>query len=317
VSNFLSTTIGYAVTAVHASKYGLGIEVQFPNLRGIKIDTNVPFTSFLNDILKEASDYAITRRFIVVPWDITPIKTKAFKDLPDIRPALGYINKLWLNHRDSFLECHDILCLAEKLTIAIVRDIMTTDEKLANEIADYTLSIIKELRQMIEEQKIESLDPITKFLNNAYMFAESMGITNPTMIKILRYILENPQKAGIMLVGVRDKDKAEKYARDLDAVMHQLAFRYNIVETQSTVQGTDPDATIVYSILKNAYDNAKYQIAILAKSALIPGTPRQFLGSIQTNTTINGKRVIAYFVSLADFVRLFLHGETEETENTS
>ncbi len=74
----LSSTIGYAVTAVHASKYGLGIEVQFPNLRGIKIDTNVPFTSFLNDILKEASDYAITRRFIVIPWDVTPIKTKAF-----------------------------------------------------------------------------------------------------------------------------------------------------------------------------------------------------------------------------------------------
>ena len=111
VANFLSSTIGYAVTAVHASKYGLGIEVQFPNLRGIKIDTNVPFTSFLNDILKEASDYAITRRFIVIPWDITPIKTKAFRDLPDIRPALGYINRLWLNHRDAFLECHDILCL--------------------------------------------------------------------------------------------------------------------------------------------------------------------------------------------------------------
>jgi len=317
VANFLSATIGYAVTAVHASRYGLGIEVQFPNLRGIKIDTNVPFTSFLNDILKEASDYAITRRFIVIPWDAMPIKTRAFRDLPDVKPALGYINKLWLNHRDAFLECHDILCLAEKLTIAIVRDIMTIDEKLANEIADYTLSIIRDLRQMIEEQKAESLDPITKFLNNAYMFAESMGITNPTMIKILRYILENPQKAGIVLVGVRDREKAEKYARDLDAVIHQLAFRYNIVETNTTIQGTDPDATIVYSILKNAYNNAKYQVAILAKSALIPGTPRQFLGSIQTNTTINGKRVIAYFVSLADFVKLFLHGETEETENTS
>jgi hypothetical protein len=149
------------------------------------------------------------------------------------------------------------------------------------------------------------------------MFAENMGITNPTTIKILRYILENPQKAGIMLVGVRDRDLAEKYSRDLDAVIHQLAFRYNIVETQTTPQGTDPDATIVYSILKNAYDNAKYQIAILAKSALIPGTPRQFLGSIQTNTTINGKRVIAYFVPLAKFVGLFLHGETEETDNTS
>ena len=317
VSNFLSSTIGYAVTAVHASKYGLGIEVQFPNLRGIKIDTNVPFSLFLSNILKEASDYAITRRFVVIPWDITPIKAKAFKDLPIVKPALGYINKLWLNHRDSFLECHDILCLTEKLTIAIVRDIMTTDEKLANEIADYTLSIIKELRQMIEEQKIESLDPITKFLNNAYMFAESMGITNPTMIKILRYILENPQKAGVVLVGIRDKDKAEKYARDLDAVMHQLAFRYNIVETQSTVQGTDPDATIVYSILKNAYDNAKYQIAILAKSALIPGTPRQFLGSPENNVPLNGRIVKGYYLSLAEFVKLFLHGKTEETEETS
>jgi hypothetical protein len=317
VSNFLSTTIGYAVTAVHASRYGLGIEVQFPNLRGIKIDTNVPFSSFLSDILREASDYAITRRFVVIPWDVTPIKTKAFKDLPDIRPALGFINKLWLNNRDSFLECHDILCLTEKLTIAIVRDIMTTDEKLANEMADYTLSIIKELKQMIEEQKIESLDPITKFLNNAYMFAESMGITNPTMIKILRYILENPQKAGVVLVGVRDRDKAEKYARDLDAVMHQLAFRYNIVETQSTIQGTDPDATIVYSILKNAYDNAKYQIAILAKSALIPGTPTQFMGSPKNNVPLNDRMVKGYYLSLAEFVKLFLHGKTEETEETS
>ncbi len=42
---------------------------------------------------------------------------------------------------------------SEKLTIAIVRDIMTTDEKFARELADYTLSIIRELRQMIEEQK--------------------------------------------------------------------------------------------------------------------------------------------------------------------
>jgi hypothetical protein len=149
------------------------------------------------------------------------------------------------------------------------------------------------------------------------MFAEMIGITNPTAIKILRYILENPQKAGIILVGVRDKDKAEKYARDLDAIMHQLAFRYNIVETQSTVQGTDPDATIVYSILKNAYDNAKYQIAILAKSALIPGTPTQFMGSPKNNVPLNGRMVKGYYLSLAEFVKLFLHGKTEETENTS
>jgi hypothetical protein len=35
--------------------------------------TNVPFTSFLREVMSEAGNYALIRRFVEILWDTEPI----------------------------------------------------------------------------------------------------------------------------------------------------------------------------------------------------------------------------------------------------
>jgi len=299
--------VGMGTIGVHASRYGLGIAVKFKNLRGMVVFTNVPFTSFLRDVLSEASDYAIIRRFIEVPWDSEPIDPAAFKDLPELRPIYGFAARLWQKYKDELIRSADLLELIEKLAIAIGREYLG-DPKVS-EVVEYTLSIIKELREMKRNERL-ALTDADALVARAYEFVGNEIKTPPSSaIKVLRVILENPSRAGILLVGVKDSERAAKLANDLNNVIQELGDKYSIVEDQGKIQGADPDAVAVYSILKDALAKGKYQVVLLARSALIPGSPDNFMGSPKTNVSVGGVRLKGYYLSLADFVRLFLHRE--------
>jgi hypothetical protein len=104
-------------------------------------------------------------------------------------------------------------------------------------------------------------------------------------------------------------------------VLKELSDKYSINEEQGKIQRADPDAVVVYSILKDALAKGRYQVVILSRSALIPGSPGTFMGSPRTNVSVGGVRLKGYYLSLADFVRLFLHREDvvtgESTEKSS
>jgi hypothetical protein len=313
VGIFISATVGMGTIGVHAAKYGHGIAVKFKNLRGMVVFTNVPFDTFLSEVMEEASDYAIIRRFVVVQWDPEPIDKKAFRDLPTVEPVYGFTIRLWREYKDMLIEASDLFDLVDKLAVAIAREIAKENETLADEVYNFTMEALDALKQLSEERKADAKDPVNELITNAYNFVTGhLGVSNPTAVRVLRYILENQHQAGAVLTGARDKQKADELADDLYKAMRQLAEMYNITENDKGPMGPDSDAVIVYSILKNALNNRKVYIAILANGPLVRGSPRAFLGVEKTNVSINGKVHKGYYISLATFVRLFLARASEE-----
>ena len=314
VSIFISATIGMGTIGIHASRYGHGIAVKFKNLRGMIVFTNVPFDMFLDDVMEEASDYAIIRRFIVIQWDPEPINKKAFRDLPTVEPIYGFATRLWREYKDILTEASDLFDLIDKLAVAIAREIAKENEALADDVYNYTMETLEALKQLSEERKADAKDPANELITNAYRFVtEQLHVTNPTAIRVLRYVLENQYKAGAILAGAKDKEKADKLADELYKAMIQLAEMYNITESDKGVTGPDQDAVIVYTILKNALNNRKVYIALLANNALVGSSPRTFLGAEKTNVSVGGKIKKGYYIPLGTFVRLFLTKADEET----
>jgi len=318
VGIFLSATVGLSTTGVQAARYGHGIAVKFKNLRGMVVFTNVPFVSFLRDIVSEASDYAIVRRFIEIPWDTEPINPAAFKDLPELKPIYGFATRLWQKYRDELIKSADLLELIEKLAIAIGREYLG-DPKVS-EMVEYTLGIIKELREMKRNERL-ALTDADALLNRAYEFvANELKTPQLTAVKVLRYILENPQRSGIKLTTPRSREELDRQKSDLDVVIHKyLVYRYGIEDTQDKgITGKDQDAVSLYVLLKDAYDNDKVTAVLIAKSPLVPGAPKVFLGARESSYSVDGINRNGYAIPLAKLVRIFLESEvvTENEEPT-
>jgi|GEM_PF-1323386 len=318
VGIFLSAVVGMGTIGVHASRYGHGIAVRFRNLRGMVVFTNVPFVSFLRDIISEASDYAITRRFVEIAWDTEPINPAAFKDLPELKPIYGFAVRLWRKYRDELVKAADLLELIEKLAVAIGREYLG-DPKVG-EVVEYTLGIIKELREMKRNERL-ALTDADALLNRAYEFvANELKTPQLTAVKVLRYILENPQRSGIKLTTPRSREELDRQKSDLDVVIHKyLVYRYGIEDTQDKgITGKDQDAVSLYVLLKDAYDNDKVTAVLIAKSPLVPGAPKVFLGARESSYSVDGINRNGYAIPLAKLVRIFLESEvvTENEEPT-
>ena len=83
-------------------------------------------------------------------------------------------------------------------------------------------------------------------------------------------------------------------------------------DSQVKVVGKDPDAIALYALLKNARSKDKVLAVLYAKSPLIPGTPREFLGSQKNTYTVDKAKRFGYAIPLAKLVRVFLGGGEEE-----
>ena len=316
IPNILAVTVGFAKIGIHASRYGHGIGAKFWNLRGIIIFTNVQFNAFLREVLHEASDFAVVRRFVIVPWDATPLSPKAFKNLPQLKPIIGFVVRLWKKYRDVFLEASDLLDLMEKIAVAIAREIAQENQALAKEIHDFSMEAIREVSEVTEEQKVEVKDPVNELINNAYDFViNQLNVSNPTAIRVLRYILENPHQAGAVFSSARDKQKADKLMDELYSAMEQLKEMYNVSEDGGRPTGPDPDAVIAYSILKNLHENRKVYIALLANGQLVRGMPQTFLGVVKDKVSVGGKIKRGYYIPLGFFVKIFLNKVSEDMNN--
>jgi len=317
VGIFLSATVGMGMIGVHAARYGLGIAVKFKNLRGLVVFTNVQFVSFLRDVMHEASDYAIIRRFIEISWDTEPINLAAFKDPPQLKPIYGFATRLWQKYKDELIKSADLLELIEKLAIAIGREYLG-DAKVS-EVVEYTLEIIKELREAKKNERL-ALTDADALVNKAYEFVASELKTPPSSaVKVLRYLLENPQRAGIKLTKPRNSEELEELKRDLDEVIHRYLMQpYGIEDTSDRgVIGKDPDAVALYVLLKNAYDRDLVEVVIFTRTPLIPNAPSTFLGAPVSTFSVGGVKRNGYAIPLAKLVRIFLERELENENEGS
>jgi len=317
VGILLSAVVGMGTIGVHAARYGLGIAAKFKNLRGLVVFTNVKFVEFLRDVMHEASDYAVIRRFIEVSWDNEQINLAAFKDPPELKPIYGFAVRLWRKYKDELVKAADLLELIEKLAMAIGREYLG-DPKVS-EVVEYTLEIIKELREAKKNERL-ALTDADALVNKAYEFVASELKTPPSSaVKVLRYLLENPQKAGIKLTRPKTREELERLKNDLDAAIHKyLVYRYGIEDTPDRgIVGKDPDAVALYTLLKAAYDEDLVEVIIFKKSPLVPGTPKEFLGAPESSYIINGVKKNGYAIPLAKLVRVFLERELENENEGS
>jgi hypothetical protein len=184
---------------------------------------------------------------------------------------------------------------------------------------EYTLGIIKELREAKKNERLALTDD-DALVNKAYEFVASELKTPPSSaVKVLRYLLENPQRAGIKLTTPRSSEELEELKRDLDEVIHRyLMYPYGIEDTPDRgVIGKDPDAVALYVLLKNAYDRDLVEVVIFTRTPLIPNAPSTFLGAPVSTFSVGGVKRNGYAIPLAKLVRIFLERELENENEGS
>ncbi len=138
------------------------------------------------------------------------------------------------------------------------------------------------------------------FVKRAYLFAaEELGTTQVDRIKALRVLLENPQAAGLALI--KPRNRFEEQRRALEKALERLE------------ELPGEDAAAVRAALKRLLEEGRVAAVVFAKSELVPGTPKEFLGaqvSVYTNPYTR-QREHGYAVPLARLVGLFLDGKEE------
>ncbi|MFZ8841059.1 MAG: hypothetical protein ACO2PM_19510 [Pyrobaculum sp.] len=138
-------------------------------------------------------------------------------------------------------------------------------------------------------------DGAEAFVRRAYQFAvEELG-TAVDGVKALRAILENPQAAGLAFIKPRIS-RLEEHRRALEKALEKLEALHG------------EDAAAARAALKRMLEEDRAAAVVFAKSKLLPGAPREFLGarvSIYTNPYTK-QREHGYAVPLAQLVELFI-----------
>ncbi len=315
VSVVLSAAVGEAITGIHAARYGHGIGAKFKNLRGIILFTNVKFQDFLDNVAKEASDYAIMRRFLVLTWNFEDVKPEAHSQRPDIKPVYGYAARLWRKHRNELLQAHDLLSLIEKLADTMEKE--HPDDPEVKEMARYTKQVVAEIR---EEKRVEkaSLRDDATLLRRAYRFvAEELKVTQLSALRVLRYVLENAQGAKIAFSKPRTADREELVDR-LRSAIEKIEQEHTVAYDPQTGRRLTEDAAVVVSILNKLIEEGKLQVVLFAKGKLVEGYPAEFLGapkSVYVNP-YTGQKEHGYAVPLHKFVEIFISAAEAEEAKT-
>jgi hypothetical protein len=290
---------------VHAARHGHGIAAKFKCLRGVIVFTNVPFAQFLREAAADSSDYALMRRFVELAWDFEPVSPEAFSRLPEIKPVYGYAARLWRKHRDELLKARDLLDLIEILAGIMERE--HPDDPEVREMCELARKAVREVR---EEKRTERalLGDGAMLVERAYRFAaEELRVTQLTALRVLRYILENPRRAGIAFTRPRDGNRLAELSQQLEEVLARLRDRY------VQADGRMPeDAAVVYTMLSKLLEEGRVLAVIYARTHLVPGRPREFMGSPCSVYAADGARRHGYAVPLHRITRLFLDADSGE-----
>jgi hypothetical protein len=306
----LSAAVGFGTMGIHASRYGLGVAAKFRNLRGVIVFTNVPFSTFIREASAESSDYALLRRFIELAWDFESIAPTAFKDVPQLRPLYGFAARLWRKYKDELMQAADLLELIEILADAVAKE-HPGDQAVA-ELAEYTRQVVGEIREEKRAERLALRDEDV-LVERAYKFvAEELKVSQLSAVKVLRYMLENPAKAG--LAFTTPKAGAREAADDVYDVVAKIKNTYAAAASQDKLS---EDAAVVVNILTKLAEEKRVYAVILAKSPLVPGAPREFLGVKNNIYLVHGTRRIGYAVPLARLVSLFIMSEEAAEEAAS
>jgi hypothetical protein len=310
----MSSAVGSGVIGVHASRYGGGIGYAFKSYRGVIIFTNLHFSEFLRDVVKEASDYAITRRIIELEWDNVKIAEEAFKDLPKIKPMLGILDAIWKRHREELISTNNLIELTLKLLEILEKD-YSVDLKAYREAVKYVWELWKNGKTAIlkpdEDILIERALEISR---------KHLGETNITALKLLESIIENPHIYGIKFTyGRDDGDELNEMSR-LRGILCRSIGNPDPQDYHLLCGSTRDVKPELYSLdkkIRNYYEKGYTYVVIKARGPLCPGTPKRYLGSPEGHYSDGGTKFNGYKIPLSKLIEVFIGRASarEETED--
>ena len=112
----------------------------------------------------------------------------------------------------------------------------------------------------------------------------------------MKVLLEDAQEVGLAFIKPRGAERVREHRKALEKALEKL----------KSLPGEDADA--VYAMLKRLLDEGRTLALIFAKSELVPGIPREFLG-IQANTYTNPytkQRTHGYATPLARLIEFLV-----------
>ena len=158
-----------------------------------------------------------------------------------------------------------------------------------------------QLHEGTEREKEErEEDDETLFVKRAYQFAKKkLETTKIDSVKVLRVLLENAQEVGLAFVKPRGAERVREHREALEKALEKLKYL------------PGEDAATVYIILKRLLDENKTVAVIFAKSELVPGAPREFLGALSNTYTspYTKQRIHGYAIPLARLVEILVETE--------
>ncbi len=294
----LSASVGQGVFKIHAPKYGLGGKGEagaiFRSLRSPMIFTNVELEKWLKRVREEASDVGFARRIIGIEWEYEPVNPRAFANLPNPKPIIGAVERVWLKHKEELAKSRDLIELAKKLFALL-------SEEYNADLSPYIRAVEKvesEWRGRVESLKLSDEDILRERATE--IARKELGVTSLTGLKTLLSLLENPDAYGIRTAKPKDSKVAEEESKQLLDLATSLA----------TASGEERQR-LAAKLGELAGQQATRAI-IKAGGPLIPGTPKQFLGVQKGTYTFGGKTVSGYSIPLSKIIRIFLPEAVEE-----
>ena len=314
VDIIMSSAVGSGIIGVHASKYGGGIGHTFKSYRGVIVFTNVFFLEFLKEVVREASDHAITRRVIELEWDGAKIDQEALKELPQIRSMLGILDSVWRRHREEILSANNLVELSLKLLELFEKD-YNIDLKIYREAVAYVwrlweswgTAFLKSDEDLLIERALE----ISRRL---------LGDTNLTALKLLESIIENPNIYGVKFTYSKN-DSAE--TNEMLKLREIICKAYGNPDPQDfhplcgSTRDVKPELHHLDRKLREYYEMGYIYVVIKARGPLCPGTPRRFLGVPEGHYSDGGSKFNGYRIPLSRFIEVFLSKATAEEEPSS
>jgi len=173
-------------------------------------------------------------------------------------------------------------------------------------------TVKKVCAELKEEKTTEraSLGDEATLVANAYRFvSDELNATQLSTLKVVRFLLENPARAGIAFSKPRAYEDAEirEIAERVDDIINRVKKTYAVRHDPSGVPVLTEDASVVVGILERLVEEKRLQVVLFAKTPLVPGAPREFLGArnnIYVNPLSKAKEV-GYAIPLDRFLLVF------------
>jgi|GEM_PF-2614521 len=308
----MSSAVGNRIVGIHASKYGGGVGYAFRSYRGVIIFTNLHFSEFLRDVVREASDYAITRRVIELEWDGVKIDQEAFKELPQIKTILGNLDGVWKRHREELLQTANIKELA--------LEVLELLEKDYNVNLKVYKDAVEEVWRIWENGKTVLLktDEDLLFERALEVSRKLLGDTNITALRLLESIIDNPHAYGIKFAYSKSDEEEEDEPQRLREVLCKAVRNPNPQDPHPLCGSSSDVKPELYSLdkkLRNYYEKGYTHVVIKARGPLCPGMPRRFHGFPESSYSDGGVRFNGYKIPISRFIEIFI-GRASAKEET-